>query len=540
MKFVKYAPHAVILIGCLYLFLALLYKDPFSERTLIPNFEPYPDTIHYVNPARSFLRGDGLKITREGRDFYPSVPPLYSIILIPIYAINSDPRMVYYTNAILSVISFFLFYLIARKIFKNIWITGFILLLFSTNHFLYWQPTLAMAENLTLPLFLGTILLLLSKTTIFNAIIAGLLTTSFFATKYANISLTIIIFFLYTFYLFKSSINKKLKVRLLTVFFICFLLSFASVLSYEVFIKGNNFFGVFKLVKFSAKQAKVENVTTPWLSLRYVPANISMYLKALYGEPARFLWEFKQPLVSKLYAIPALIGFILSLFFRKKKFISISLIIFLLTNILFISTFYTFDLRYIYHLIPVILLGFGFFLYIFYRLFRQNLRWVFYGLLFLLFSFYAVTNRPKIRAQILLNRRFSEFPWYYKSVIELNKYFKSPPKNDNKKPIIISALAPYFIDFYSNGNYRLLPLHPDQEFRHQKVEAWGPNDYSDLIKLYDKYLNDGYPLYIHNYGLGNEGYLQNAFKKVEETFKLTNVARGCYELCNIFKVELKE
>ena len=91
------------------LFILLLAKNPFSIRTLIPNFEPYPDTIHYINSAQSFIRGHGLQIWREGRILKTTVPPLYSLVLIPIFLINIDARMFYFANVFLAFGSFLFF-----------------------------------------------------------------------------------------------------------------------------------------------------------------------------------------------------------------------------------------------------------------------------------------------------------------------------------------------------------------------------------------------------------------------------------------------
>lgn len=86
----------------------------------------------------------------------------------------------------------------------------------------------------------------------------------------------------------------------------------------------------------------------------------------------------------------------------------------------------------------------------------------------------------------------------------------------------------------------LLPLSTQQDFRGIKESAWGPNDYSDLTKLYRKYLEMGSSLYVANYGLGNEAYLHREFDKLKKEFKVTEVSTGCFNACNIYKVELKD
>src|SRR3989344_3702208 len=156
----------VVLLGCTVLFLLLIFKDPFSERTLIPNFEPNPDTLFYIVKPLNFLKGEGFNFSREGRLAYNLTPPLYSIALIPFFAINPDPRMAYFANIFLSLISVGLFFLIVKKITNNIWLTCLVLFLYITNYFLYFMPTLVMAENLILPLYLTAVFLLIRNNTL--------------------------------------------------------------------------------------------------------------------------------------------------------------------------------------------------------------------------------------------------------------------------------------------------------------------------------------------------------------------------------------
>ena len=82
-------------------------------------------------------------------------------------------------------------------------------------------------------------------------------------------------------------------------------------------------------------------------------------------------------------------------------------------------------------------------------------------------------------------------------------------------------------------------MEAQQEFRGKFETVYGPGNYSDLPKLYVKYINAGYFVYSARYGLGNEGYLNESFTELREKFKLTLVKEGCYTQCNIYKVELR-
>jgi hypothetical protein len=144
----------------------------------------------------------------------------------------------------------------------------------------------------------------------------------------------------------------------------------------------------------------------------------------------------------------------------------------------------------------------------------------------------------RIKSQIVINLKYAETPWYYISVLKLNDYFSKEKITDGSKPVVISPMVPYYIDFYSNGNYQLLPLSVDQEFRLNKEEAWGYYDYSNLHNLYENFIKEGKQVYVARYGLGNESYLNNAFKDLENDFRLTEVYSGCYSQCNIYKLDL--
>ena len=198
----------IIFFGCLLVFCLLLYKDVFSERTLIPNFEPFPDAFHYVIPARNLIQGGGFNVSREGRVIKSQVGPLYSISLLPMFFINSDPRMFYFTNIIIALLSFGLFYKILFKITQNSLILFITLFLYSTNYYLYWYPTLAMAENLMILLFLGATYLIILPVKINKLLVATIIALSFYLTKYASAPLTALYICIYG---LKTFIFKKEK-----------------------------------------------------------------------------------------------------------------------------------------------------------------------------------------------------------------------------------------------------------------------------------------------------------------------------------------
>jgi hypothetical protein len=211
-------------------YLLLLCRNPFSERTLIPNFDPFPDATYYLAPPLNLLKGYGLNMYREGRYLIPGVAPLYSLSLLPAFLFKADPRMFYLVNVFLSLISLLLFYLIIKKVLiadrdqKTIRLLNYgylsiILFLYITNFYLSWYPQWAMAENLLLPLFLLGVYLLLSEINFRTVLLSGLIPLSFVATKYANFPLTLIYPCLY---IYKICSVKKVKPWLIWFLLIVF------------------------------------------------------------------------------------------------------------------------------------------------------------------------------------------------------------------------------------------------------------------------------------------------------------------------------
>ncbi len=529
----------IILATCAVLFSLLLFKDVFSTRTLVPNLEPYPDSIHYINSAFSLIKGHGIAIEREGRVLSPSVPPLYSLALVPIFLARSDARMFYFVNILLAFISLFLLYKIIKKIVNNIFWIGFLLFIYITNYFIYWYPSIPMAENLTLTLFLGLLFVLSRTVSNLNLFLAAVLTVCLYFTKYA--SLPLVLSFAVIF-LIKNILEEKRKdhvLRSCLKFLFFLLVAFLPFYFYELFFRKTDIItatlsNALKLLNLTPPEDKIEKIQSPYFSTNYFSKNFSLYLGSLFGKPMRFLWD-NTPMVSFWMGLAGLTGLIAGLFDKKLRIICLAVILSLVSSIIFLSYFYVADGRYFYHAIPSVVLGMALFL----RLLDsriKNPRLITF-LVVIVFIFYSVINFQRLKYQVSLNLRHSETPWYYVSVITLNDYFIDQPLGE--KPIVISALPPYYVDFFSNKNYTLLPLSKNQEFPTVREKVWGPNDYSDLVNLYKKYLSQGRVLYVNNYGLGNEQPLHDDFDLIKKEFRLEKVQDGCDGACNIYKLEAK-
>lgn len=534
-------------------FTMLLLKNPFSERNLISNLEPYPDTIHYISPALSLIHGKGFNIEREGRVIEPTVPFLYSAILVPLYLIHDDARTFYFTNVLIAMGGALLFYLFLTRVVSNRFIPPLTLFLYVTNYFVYWYPNLAMAENLGLGLFMASIFLLTSKVTTKNIILAGILAVSFYAAKYAYFTLSAVFI---TAYLIKILLEEKLlnsfsykrmnikKYRTIFIFVSCLVISLGVFFLVEYSIRGVVVFQKIQyllepLTGISKEEVSPASVNS-WFSYTYFDKNFQIYSGAVMGNPMRFLWDF-TPLLPKYLAILSLTGLLAGIVIKKYRLTAAYLAGSIVLPILFLSTFYAADARYIFNTIPALLGGLAILLSILFKfLSRKKLTHIFYAGLILIFIFYSVGSFMRIKYQTVLNLKYAETPWNYISVKTFNEFFGNRNFTPDKKPVLITALQPFYIDIFSNGKFKLLPLAKDQEFTNNSTIVWGEEDYSDFIGIYRKYLRDNREVFVTNASLGNEGYLYLGYDRIKDNFNLELVHKGCLDTCNIYKLKEKQ
>lgn len=519
------------------LLILLLARNPFSVRTLIPNFEPFPDTFHYIVPIRSFLTGHGFSMYRNGYSFTPSVAPFYSFSLVPFFVLKNDPRMFYVANCIFAVVAYLFFVRIVKNIVQHEYIQVFLFFAYVTNYYISWYPQWAMAENLMLPIMLYGLSLFLEVKSTGNALRAGIVSVLFYGVKYAYAPLTVIYAALYVFHYKNTPYFKK---------FIAFLsLSFLGFIILDYVLHGRNLFGAAWGILLSlwnqyrssqSIQGEAVAAQHAWFSLRYLPNNLLFHWRGLRGEGMKFLWDY-TPILPGFIASWGLIGLVLRLFSSTWKKYAAILLSLLLGEVLFMSTFYLPDMRYLLFSIPFLLIGFGWMMFIFFEYCKAIGKEKVWYVLFLAYVLiFGVTNIFRIKRQIMVNIKYTETPWWYISVQETETFMKDRQTNDGKKPIVISAIPPYFFDYFSKNTYDLLPLSKDQEFRSQKKEVWGDHDYSDLLALYSSYLKMGRPLYVMTYGLGNESYLHQSMNQLKDSFLLSLEKTGCYNLCNIYSV----
>lgn len=526
------------LLGAGLILLLLLLRSPYSTRNLISNLEPFPDAMFYTTTPRCFIQGRGWKMCRlhdqQLQEVPTAVPPLYSSLLIPGYLINFDVRTFYFTNVVLSFVSLLLLYAVLKNYISHAASIGLTLFFYVTNYFVYWLPTLAMAENVLIPVFLLSILLLQKKSiSKIDGVFAGLIAAGFYATKFSFLPLTILFPVLFTIKLIQSNNTAKDKVYIFFLQLVFFTVIIVPIFGVEEVLFFLNQYLNGALDPNSSAHIKQGG---GYFSLNYIPKHLNEYLQPLVGKSQRFLWDY-TPLTPRWIALPALLGLLVSL---RKKSIDISkiwLVVAVITQLLFMSAFYSIDVRYVYHFLPIVLIGFAFFLqHLQKTLFKNKIN--FYTVLLVFITIYSITNLVRLKSAVMVNLKYSESPWWYLAQVEMNNYFDTLPKV-TQKPLLITLLAPYFADNYSHNNYLPLPLSNQQDFQEYFPLVWGDGDYSDFIALYNKKLSQGHDVYITNYGISGSSYFQDSYDTIIQNFKFTQVATGCHNLCNIYKLEQK-
>jgi len=526
----KYLP----LLVALAVLAPLLARNPFSDRTLIPNFEPFPDALYYVQPPHCLLKGFGWELCRSWETNVGTItPPGYSLALLPFFVIHNDTRMFYVANIVLAVISVCLLYALVRKITPSFLVQVLVLLLFVTNFYTYWVPTLAMAENLAVPLFLLGLFIVSDTPTLVRATMLVVTAFALYQTKHALLPLTATFMLAsglqYWSVLQKSSTFKK-QLRQWR-FGVGALLLVSLLLG--VYFNVHTISWVFSSSFFKTTLDSTEGV---WFSVAFFPNHFPAYLSTLLGSSQRFLWNL-TPLMPTVVGAGGVLGSCIAFWkLKRQRLLFGTMLLSTAVHIAFMSTFYTLDVRYIYHVFPAMLVGTVALL----ELVRTNAakylpRMSFTTGMVLLLIVLCGTSAVRLKRQVGLNLRHSESPWWYHAVSRTSHYFSD--KQFDQQPVVITAIPPFLVDYYGQNRFMVLPLSTQQDFHQYMPAIWGPGEYADLIELYKTYLRNGRELYVTNYGTAGAGYIQDSFTQVSNSFTLTQVQEGCYELCNLYRVD---
>lgn len=505
-----------VLILCLLIFLILSVKDPFSTFNNISDLEPNPDALHYLNSVKTFIHGRGLNLSYQGRITSTNVPPLYSLSLLPLYLIFNDPRSFYFINILFSISSIFIFYLIFKRLKLNIFVFAFSLAAITTNFIIYWYPQVAMAENLLIPLFLLSIYLVLFPVTKKNLLLVILLSIAMVLTKYVAILLSLSLLLVYTIKIFKEDSNLKKPILILLSFCLGLILS-TQALDYI------NHKTSFIIAFFNSS----------YFSFKYTNSNVPQFLAGLFGGEIRVAGIYPNllPWIIGMFTIPALI---FNFFDKRNQELHSYLFCSALSTFFFLCVFFIADARYFFPIVFISILSFAIFLNNLYTFFRKQEKSYINSLIIVfIFSGLILSQFNQIKNQILSNFINPNPPISYLTVQNFNSYFK---ENLSKKPVVVTTLTPYFVDFYSNSNYDLLPLSYLQYFTDRPESVWGKDDYSNYLNLYKKLLDEKTDVYISDYKTDPSHFYSFDYLKIKDNFNFEKVAQGCEGKCNLYKL----
>ncbi|MEK7634153.1 MAG: hypothetical protein AAB437_04895 [Patescibacteria group bacterium] len=529
MKVIEKYLKIISLVLLIVIFLFLAFKKVGSSDTLIPNLEPYPDSLYYSVPAWNFVQGNGFVMKTQNTIIKQQTPPLYGIYLIPFFALFKNIRSFYYANMILLTGVIFLFVLIIDKIFSGkkiykgilIFFLGFFLV---TNFYFYSIPQLLMAEPITIFLMTLGIYLYISEANIFNTLLAGQISFFLILVKLSNLPYAAVLLILFFIKFFPKTKQKK--------YFKLFLISIVIGITY-----------FFSYIVNSKLLSVHKNLGGTDFNLIHFKTGIKIYMQTLLGNSGiRYLWfsERFTPIIVVLFAfIGVVVGFLKSNC-RKIVFAFISLIIF---TVLFMSFFVTQDIRYIVAILPVYIIFMGFFVQEI-SLKTNNTIAILFMLTVIIFSLFLKGQGNKNEASIItfkkqvgLNLRHREVPWNYETVRIFNKFTN---RSDPKKTYIGTFLPSPFIEIFSNKKYQTLPISSWQEFYWLEPNLLKNIIGNDVAARYKKLLQEGNNVYITRYYESNvPSQWPKQFNELTSNFLFDKVYDGCLGACDIYQLKIK-
>ncbi|EKE14567.1 MAG: hypothetical protein ACD_12C00421G0003 [uncultured bacterium] len=531
MKLIEKYFRNIIILLLIVIFVFLSFKKVNSSDTLIPNLEPYPDSLYYSVPAWNFVHGNGFSMKTQNTIIKQQTPPLYGIYLIPFFALFKNIRSFYYANMILLIGTIVFFALIIDKVFAGkkiykgilIFFLGFFLV---TNFYFYSITQLLMAEPITIFLVTLGIYLYFSGTSILNAFMAGQISCLLMMVKLSNIPYAVILSILFLIkFLPKKSLNKYLKFFFIStgigiIYFLTYIFTSKLLLDHKN-LGGTDF------------------------SFSHFKEGIKIYIQTLFGnEGIRYLW-FTERFTPIIIVFTALIGVIVGLLrsnYRKIALIFLGLIAF---STLFMSFFVVQDIRYIIAILPFYIIFMGFFIQEIYSKTNSKIAILFMLLVIFLSLFLKSQGNNNemaiitFKKQVGLNLRHREVPWNYEAVEVFNKFTE---KSNFKNTYIGTFLPPPFVEIYSNKKYQTLPISSWQEF------YWlEPNllkkiiGDDDVLARYKKLVKDGNSVYITHYYESNvPSQWPKQINELTGNFLLNKVYSGCLGACDIYQLKNKE
>lgn len=528
MKLLEKNIQRIVIILLITIYILLAFKKIYSSDSLIPNLEPYPDSLYYSVPAWNFVHGDRFEMKTQKTILKQETPPLYGIYLVPFFALSNDPRSFYFANMLLAIGSIIIFTRTTRKIFGGEDVYGGFLTFFLgfflvTNFYFYTIPQLLMAEPITLFLIVLGIFLLVADITLPIILLASQLGVLLILVKFSNIPLALIFSCLYLLRLWQNKKTKgSLRLYLFGVGIGC-LYFLAYIFGSKILIGHKNSGADFQFGLFRS--------------------GISYYVNILLGRAGAYYLWYPEKFIPSTVAILSVLGVLVGIFAKEYRRTTLSLVGLIGSVLIFMSFFVYKDIRYIFAILPAYIILSGFFVQKVAQKTNKNYAIALMLVVIVLSLFVKSQGYRENEAAVLsfkkqvgLNLRHREVPWNYEAVQIFNSFSKNM---DPEKTYIGTYLPPPYIDLFSNKKYKTLPLSATQEFYWLDEPLVKNVIGEDLVGQYKKLLRGGNSVYVTRYYQSNrpeQWPLQ--YDSLTSNFAVKKVYSGCLGACDIYQLAL--
>jgi hypothetical protein len=503
---------------------------PGSDHHQLFNLEPYPDGLFFVVPAWRFAHGQGMTVGLGERVIlHPQVLPVYQYFLGVGFLLLRFESAWFWLNLLLGVSGVALLAVTLQRLFDKTWVTLVGIGLFLLHGYVLWLPSLPMAENLVLFLFLASIWGITQKKLSWRSVTISVVTIGFLGmTKYTALGPAVVlaVFLLGRLLLEKSNRRFLCSVGIWLPMGIWFIFYHMS--------QGIN--PLPTLQTQLAKNAPVQSLQ--FYSWKYLSSNASFYTQAVLGKGQNFLW-LRYPLTSVTMIVIAVFSATLVFLQHLKKKapdtstqaqLALVLTTCFAAQLPLLLIFYSRDLRYFILAIPILVLLVCLGLSRLGDLTRLR-KWVI-PVVVVLIATQLFSEKSFLRYVVVTNLLQRSNAWQYQAVK------LAAAKIPDKDATLVTALPPFLFEFYSPGKFQLLPLSQHQEFADKGQNVWSDDvPLTNLEYSLEQRLGRGEKVYISNAYLSSNHQLFDDFAALEKRFRVTKIFDGCDQTCNIYKLE---
>jgi hypothetical protein len=507
-------------------YLGLTFTSPFSDRHVLLNLEPYPDGVFYLNAAQNIARHGKFSVTYQDFNFQPIITPLYAYVLALGFLVTSNPGVFYVINVILGAVSLIALILTLKLISPRPEVVFLGILIYFSHVMLLWLPSLPMAENVVLSLFITCLysyFRFLKNKQWWELAITIILICGLVFSKYTLVGPAAVLALAVLVKLIAHKSWQQLGWSLALFILAAGLFMFTQLQS------GFNPLFLFITIPVERTVPQLAPVKQVFYSSQFMVPNLTQYAKSLVGvftDVGRFLW-LRYPLTTIGLVGTFLVG--LSWLAGKGQRGSLLFLWLFLSQFPILLIFYVADQRYLILTAPLLAVGLSYLV----SHVKAKARGIVTVLITLSVLLQLWTQLPLLRMLIADNWLHRSVAWQYEAVKVFNTQLPS-------ESYVITVLPPILVDFYSEHHYSLLPLSQKQEFLDKKQFIWGNQlNYENLLATYQELLAEGKAVYVTNAYLSSQHEFEPEFKAIFEAFETKEVASGCFGTCNLYQLHLK-